>query len=299
MDGFELNLPRSEDVLDHDFDGHWVSRHRKQYYPTMYTVFCSDVLSETIHSVRYSAHAGEAAMAKQMIDGMEEESVCLYDRGFPSRAMFRAHFEANVRFIFRLRKNSLPQGKKLLTQSFKTRKVKIDDREVTIVKVRNPKTNEYAIYVTDLPTSWVNEETISCLYRQRWECETLFLGLVNTIKTGQWHSLFLNGILQEFFAKLWLYNFAKLQILDTGQIDKNPLNEVYQKPNFKLILDWIIEKLPKILKRLLNPGPMIQKLVIKSTATRRRLSRSKERSSKQPASPYPYNNTLWDPAFLT
>jgi hypothetical protein len=193
----------------------------------------------------------------------------------------------------------LPQGKKLLTQSFKTRKVKIGEFEITIIKIRNSKTNEYAIYATSLPASWINEETISSLYRQRWECETLFLDLVNTIKTEQWHSLFLNGILQEFFARLWLYNFTKLQILNTGQITKNPLEVEYQKPNFKLILDWIISKLPKILKRLLNPGPYIQKLVVKSTATRKRYSRFKERTSKQPASPYPYNNTIWDPSFLT
>ena len=299
MDGFELKLPRSQDVLANGFDGHFVSRHRKQYYPTMYTVFCSDVLSETIHSVAYSSHAGEAGMAKQMIVKMKKGSVCLYDRGFPSRAMMKAHFEAGVDFIFRLRSNSLPQGKKLLTQSFKTRKVKIGEHTLTIIKIRNSKTNEYAIYATSLPVSWINEETISSLYRLRWECETLFLDLVNTIKTEQWHSLFLNGILQEFFASLWLYNFTKLQILNAGQITKNPLKEVYQKPNFKLVLDWIISKLPKILKRLLNPGPYIQKLVIKSTATRTRYSRFKERTSKQPASPYPYNNTLWDPAFLT
>jgi hypothetical protein len=299
MDGFELNLPRSEDVLEHGFDGHWVSRHRKQYYPTMYTVFCSDVLSETIHDVRYSPYAGEGAMADEMISGLEEGSICLYDRGFPSRKKMRAHFKAKNSFIFRIKSNSLPQGKKLLTQNFRTRKIKIDGHEVSIVKIRSPKTNEYALYATDLPTSWLTEETISSLYRHRWECETLFLDLVNAIKTEQWHSLFLNGILQEFYARLWLYNFAKLQILETGQIDKNPLKSVYQKPNFKLILDWIIEKLPKILKRLLNPGPYIQKLVIKSTATRKRYSRFKPRTLKQPASPYTRDNTIWDPAFLT
>jgi hypothetical protein len=299
MDGFELNLPRSNDVLEHGYDGHFVSRHRKQYYPTMYTVFCSDVLSETIHAVRQSSHAGEGAMADEMIGELPEGSLCLYDRGFPSRKRMGAHFKAKNCFIFRLRTNSLPEGKQLLTQKFKTKKVTIEGHEVTIIKIRNTNTNEYSIYATNLPTSWIDEETISSLYKHRWECETLFLDLVNTIKTDQWHSLFLNGILQEFYAKLWLYNFTKLQILDTGQIDKNPLNEAYQKPNFKLILDWVIEKLPKILKRLLNPGPYIQKLVIKSTASRKRYSRFKMRTSKQPASPYPYDNTLWDPAFLT
>ena len=293
MDGFELKLPRTADVLENGYQGRWISDYRQQYYPTMYTVFCFDVLSETVRDVRFSERAGERDLARPMIGALESGSLCLYDRGFPSGEMIRSHKEAQNHFIFRLPSNSFKQAQILLGLKIKRRKSVIEGLTVYFIKVINPKTKEVSLFVTDLPRYWIDPHTIRSLYNLRWECETGFLDFIKTFQIEQWHSKFMNGILQEFFATLWLYNFTKFQILNSGQIEKNPLLWEYEKPNFKFVLDWIIRKLSRIFKRLLDPGPVIQRLIIKTTARRERHSRSKPRVLKYAQKLYPFENTVW------
>jgi len=299
MDGFEFDLPRTEDVLKNDYQGRWVSKYRQQYYPTMYTVMCYDVLSETVKDIRISPRQDELSLAEPMVKSMEKGSLCIYDRLYPCRRMIRAHIQAENHFLFRLKVNSFKEATRLLDLKIKKRKAIIEGVTVYFIKIKNPRSGEYDLFATDLPQYWVDAHTVRSLYNLRWECETSFLDLVNTFKANQWHSKFLNGILQELYAMLWLYNYTKIQILDSGQISKNPLQWEYQKPNFKFILDWVIRKLNLIFKRLLDPTTHITKLIIKSTATRKRHTNSKPRVTKYPASPYPSENTLWVLGWLT
>jgi hypothetical protein len=293
MDGFEMNLPRTEDVLNHHYQGRWVSEHRQQYYPTMFTVFCYDVLSETVKDIRFSPAQGELELAEPMVGSMEEGSLCIYDRLYPCARMIRAHKKAKNHFLFRLKVSSFKDAEKLLSLKIKRRKAVIEGVTVYFIKLYNPKTKSWDLFATDLPRYWVNGHTIRSLYNLRWECETAFLELVSSFRVEQWHSKFLNGILQELYAALWLYNYTKLQILASGQIDKNPLEWEYKKPNFKLILDWVIRKMGRIFKRLLDPQLFIPRLIIRSTERRERHSRSKPRETKYSRNPFPSNNTLW------
>ncbi len=207
--------------------------------------------------------------------------------------MIRAHRDAKNNFIFRLRVNSFKEINKLLGLKIKRRKIVVEGVTLRIIKIWNPKTKQHDFFGTDLPQYWVEEHTIRSLYNLRWEAETAFLDLANTFKVEQWHSKFLNGILQELYATLWLYNYAKLQILASGQITKNPLDWVYEKPNFKLVVDWIIRKLNQIFQRIEDVHYTIQKLVIKSTQRRKRHSRSKPRVLKYALKRYPFENTVW------
>ena len=293
MDGFEMALPRSEDILAHDYQGRWVSEHRQQYYPTMFTVFCYDVLSETVQDIRYSPAQGEHDLAEPMVASLEPDSVCIYDRLYPSKRMILAHKRAKNFFIFRLSTRSFKESQNLLNLKIKRRKAVIEGVPLYFFKVKNPRTNQWDLFATNLPRYWVDEYTIRSLYNLRWECETAFLDLVSSFKVEQWHSKFLNGILQELFATLWLYNYSKSQILISGQVNKNPLNWEYCKPNFKFILDWIIRKLGRIFKRLLDPNKPIQKLIIKSTEKRIRHKNQKPRQTKYAKSQYDSNNTIW------
>ncbi len=79
MDGFELHLPRTKDILRYGYVGRWLSNFRQQYYPTIYTVFCLDVLSEVIFDIRYSHLAGELSLAEAMVASLPGGSICIYD----------------------------------------------------------------------------------------------------------------------------------------------------------------------------------------------------------------------------
>ena len=293
MDGFELNLPRTEDVLNHHYQGRWVGQHRQQYYPTMYTVQCFDVLSEVSKNIRFSPAQGELGLAEPMVATLEAGSVCLYDRLYPCARMMKAHKKAQNHFIFRLKVNSFKAATRLLGLKIHRKKMIIEDVTVYFIKVKNPKTGKYDLFATDLPRYWVDSHTIRSLYNLRWEVETSFLDLAKTFQIEQWHSKSLNGILQELYATLWLYNYTKTLILKTGQILKDPLNWDYEKPNFKFILDWVIRKLSRIFKKAFDPEPILQRLVIRSTERRQRHSLPEPRQTRYPSSPYPSNNTVW------
>ena len=131
------------------------------------------------------------------------------------------------------------------------------------------------------------------LYRLRWEVGKFFREFTSTLKAQQWHSEFVNGIMQEIYALLWLINFTKILMQFSGKKPLNPMSRRYEKPNFKLILNFIVKIMPKIWKRIADVIRHIQRLIKDSTERRKRYSRSYPREIKSPASPYPYNNTGW------
>ena len=67
----------------------------------------------------------------------------------------------------------------------------------------------------------------------------------------------------------------------------------YQKPNFKLILDWMKTKLKRLLNRSGGVLRDLRKLIKLSTEKRVHYSRSYPRQLKCSGSPYPYNNSIW------
>ena len=101
-----------------------------------------------------------------------------------------------------------------------------------------------------------------------------------------------NGIMQEFFARLWLFNFTKIMIVSKGKKSKNTVGDVYWKANFKFILEWVVLNFKKVV--VLKRGILkeLERLIKKSTEKRKRYSRSYPREIKRPSSPYKHNSTI-------
>lgn len=299
IDGFEAVLPRTEDILDHGYVGKAVGSYRETHYPRMYLSHCYDVLSEVSKAVEFSSQNEELKLAEKIIPTLEEKSITLYDRLYPSARLVLAHQGAKNAFIARLSTSSFKEAVGLLGLKIKSRTVEIQGVTVRFLKIRNPKTGEDALFMTNLPAYWVKEKTITQLYGLRWEVENSFRDWADTLKMEQWHSKKLNGILQELYASLWLLNSARLGILlNSDKSEKNPLDPEYEKPNFKLILDHIIARLKEIfLKRSHDLHRIIRKLIKRTTARRKRRSRSYRRVLRGSPSPYPYDNQVWNPQF--
>ena len=297
MDGLELVLPRTQDILDNGCVGKAVGQYRESHYPRMYVLHCYDVLSEVTKAVEYSNQNQELSMAEKIIPTLEEKSISLYDRAFPSGRLIIAHKDAGNGFIARLSTASFKEAVRLLKLKIKRRVTVIEGVKIRFIKIKNPKTGEYALFMTNLPAYWVDDQTITQLYGLRWEVENSFRDWVDTHKIEQWHSKKMNGILQEFFASLWLVNYTRIQILlESHEKQIDPLNTEYEKPNFKLILDTVIGRL----RELFTHGPMalaetIQRLIKRTTAKRKRRSRSYKRVLRGSPSPYTYDNQVWGP----
>jgi hypothetical protein len=293
VDGIQLTLPRSEDIIKAGFSGRKVSKYRESYMPKMFATMAYDVISGTVKDVRENPTLNEIADALSMVEHFEDNSLTMYDRLYCSRELILKHHDSHNYFLFRLRKNMLKEMRKIMKSKRPRITVVIDNVTVHVIKIKNPKTGEWDYFASNLPLRLVNENQIRTLYRLRWEVENAFRDFTQTIRLEQWHSKFINGIRQELYVALILYNFVKLKILSKFDTAKQCMGDTYQKPNFKLLFGWVTSKLYEIMKGVRGVLKGFEELLDRSLETRTHYSREYEREIKSPHSPFPYNNTRW------
>jgi hypothetical protein len=108
----------------------------------------------------------------------------------------------------------------------------------------------------------------------------------------QWHSTTLNGILQEFYATLWLVNVVRVSILLAGARSVSLLADVYEKPNFKFCFNFIARKLSTWIDAAFAMLVKLARIVHRSRERRTRYSRSYPRQLKRPRSLYRRNSAV-------
>ena len=296
VDGQMLTLPKSKEITRAGFTGRAVSKYRESHYPKAFITHAYDVLTGVSKDLRFSNRLHEQQDAEEMIAGFERESLTIYDRLYFGIRLVAAHYRRRSHFLFRCKRNASKEileffndPKKPVTTSFFLK----GKYEINLVRVRNPKTNEDAVFATSLPVELLQPRIIGKLYRLRWEVETSFLELTAITKAEQWHSKSVNGILQELYARFWLINYVKLQIHVQTKKPGNPLRDKYEKPNFKLLYNFVLLLFPKIMKRDPEVIRDFDHLRKRSLEKRRHRSRAYKRELKRPASPYSYNNCVW------
>jgi hypothetical protein len=294
IDGQQQIMPRTKDLVEAGFTGRAIGKYSESYMPRGYLTHAYDVLSRVTKDLRFGPVLNENLDAKEMIKKFEQNSLTLYDRLYFHPAVAVAHHQLQNYFLARCRSNACKEVTKFYQSAGrKKRTVFIAGVVVHLIKIWSPKEKEWDVYATNLPQSWLKPKFIRKLYRLRWECETSFLELTSITKIEQWHSKFLNGILQELYALFWIINYTKIQIYFRSKRTKNPLQDTYKRPNFKLIFNHVLLSFHKIFKRIKSVFSDISELIKRSTVKRKHYSRSYPRQIRSPASPYSYNNTVW------
>ena len=295
MDGIELHLPRTKDILANEYRGRRTYDHKTETYePRMYTVQAVDVLNKVHKGFEQSSALDEINLAQRIIPSFEENSLCIYDRLYPARKIFDLHVENNNYFLIRCPRKGVV---KPIQQFFKSKKRKTTfeykGQTFRLVKIKSVDGDN--VFVSNLPANLFNKPNVSKLYQLRWEAENIFRDLTEVMQLEKWHSKSLNGILQEVYARLWLYNYSRIQMLKSKKkIKTNMLiKRRYCVPNFKVIYHFLRERISKILegKRYLEDIEKISKL---TGEWRKRYSRKYPRELKTAGSPYPRNNTIKD-----
>jgi hypothetical protein len=294
IDGQMLTLPRTKDVMGAGYTGRAIGDYRESYMPRAYLTHCYDVLSGVSKDLRFGPDLNETRDAFEMIENLEKNSLTLYDRLYFHEALAKGHGNAGNFYLARCKKNASKEIDEFYKDSWRKKKtVKIGDETVHLIKVWNPSTNEWDVYATNLSRSWRNKKLIFKLYRLRWAVETSFFELTAIAKVEQWHSKFINGIMQELFTLFWLINYTKIQIFFRAVSRRNPLRDEYRKPNFKLLFNYIRRRLHPLFQRVQGVLDGFASVAKRSTERRKCLSRRHPREIRGPASPYPYNNTVW------
>ncbi len=293
IDGLQLTLPKSEDIVNAGYSGRKVSKYRESYMPKMFLTAALDVINGTVKDAREYPTLNEVADALDMIKTFEDNSLTIYDRLYCCRKLILEHNHYGNYFLFRLRKSVLQEMRIIFKSKSNRKTVEIDGVTVHLIKIKNPKTNEYDYFASNLPSRLVTEKTIRSLYNLRWEVEVAFRDFTQTIRLEEWHSTKTNGIRQELWVAFWLYNYCKLKLLSKTSHVKNKLSDSYEKPNFKLIFNFISSNIIIFLKKKRGLNKIIEELIYRSTEKRKRHSRSYKREIKSPQSPFPYKNTVW------
>ncbi len=293
IDGIQLTLPRSENIMEAGYSGRKVSKYRESYMPKMFMTMALDVINGLVKDVRENPTLNEHADAEEMIEKFEDNSLAIYDRLYCSRKLILKHHDQQNYFLFRLKTNMLGEMRKIITSKRSRITVQIDNVTVYVIKIKNPAKNEWNYFASNLPLRLVKEKTISKLYGLRWEVENSFRDFTQTIKIEQWHSKLINGIRQELYVGIILYNFVKLKILSKFGTAKECMKDTYRRPNFKLLFGFVTSKIFEIMKGIRGALKGFEELLYRSLETRTHYSRHYEREIKSPQSPYPHNNTRW------
>ena len=121
IDGIQLTLPRSTDIMEAGYSGRKVSKYRESYMPKMFATKALDVMSGVVKDIRENPTLNEQADAYDMVKGFEDNSLCIYDRLYASRKLIHRHHEQHSYFLFRLRESVIEEMRVI----FKSRKTKI------------------------------------------------------------------------------------------------------------------------------------------------------------------------------
>lgn len=304
VDGDDLNLPCSKDVLEQGYRGTRYAKNFETHYPKMYTVYRYDILNGLITDFSFSKKYQEFQASVDLVKKAESQSITIYDRLFCGYPLMREHIEKKSYFLIRAKtkgisahrpvKKFLESGKREdVLDWFPHLKTGRDAIKVRLVKIRNPKTKELLVFATNLEVNQMSRQELEKLYRKRWEVEGVLKDLTSTLKMEQWHSQKINGILQEIYALFWLVNNVRMQLRLTENLDNYLDEKSYKRSNFKFCLNLVMENLVLILQRKWSKLRRLLKFWIKRTMERRtRRSRAYQRIVKGKQSKFPVHSKV-------
>jgi hypothetical protein len=294
VDGDQYYLPRTDDLESNEYKGHSCENSRETYYLKMYVSLVVDCITGVPVNFFYSNSLNENEIAeKQYIPSTKKDEISIYDRLYLSEELINAHYSANSYFIARTKiKSTFKCIDEFCNGELNSVDVTINRHNVRLIKV-NYNDSIYT-FCTNIPKEIMSDEEISTLYRYRWEVETCNKSLTHIMKIEQFHTGFLNGILQEIYTSLWLNAFIKIIISSQTNMEKDFYNKIYKRSNFKLLFVKMVSIFWKFLfgnkdEFIIN----ITKLVLNYRETRKRYSRSYPRETKQSdKNKYPRRSTI-------
>ena len=146
-----------------------------------------DVINGTVKDMREHPTLNEIADADDMIQGLEDNSLTLYDRLYPTRKIIHRHNEFSSFFLFRLRESVMTEMRVIYKSKRRRMTVDVDGITVHLIKIRNPKSGEWDYFASNMPLRLVTDTHIRKLYNLRWEVGVSskgHLNLVGEIPTG-------------------------------------------------------------------------------------------------------------------
>lgn len=191
-----------------------------------------DVLNEMfIRSKFHFGTADERELAGKMIDAVAQEEsykdepqIWIFDRGFPSLSLIQKLLEHRLYFVMRVSSSFLKEVNAFRKSKYVDRVIHIEYSEhraahnhmhaegisqfdLRCVRIKLSSGKE-EILVTNLDRKDFPKRDIKEIYCLRWGIETGFNYLKNAVFVEEFVSKTENGLAQDYFVSLLVYNFA-------------------------------------------------------------------------------------------
>jgi hypothetical protein len=176
-----------------------------------------------------STATGETSYAPHLIGALRAGMIVLADRNFAAQALITAIADTGADLLIRTKSGrALPVCRRLADGSYVSRigpvEVRVIRAEITIATSAGQRREVYQLVTTILDTDHTANEIVA-LYHERWEIETAFLELKQTILGGRvLRARTPGGIDQEIYALLVTYQALRIAITDAtlGVVDVDP-----------------------------------------------------------------------------
>lgn len=162
---------------------------------------------------------GETAYARNLLRALHRGMIVLADRNFAAQGLIAAVVDTGAELLIRVKTGrNLPVCRRLRDGSYVSRiglvEVRVISCEITIATTAGRRSGIYRLVTTILDPDCTAAEIVT-LYHQRWEIETAFLELKQTILGGRvLRARTPTGVDQEIYALLVTYQVLRIAITD-------------------------------------------------------------------------------------
>lgn len=226
IDGMQGELPKTPELCEKYCSS------PKMRTPVFHAVSAFDVLNEIFISSEFQfGTANERNIACQVIDSVmqnpvyaNESQIWVFDRGFPSLLLLQKLMQHNLKYVMRVSRNFLKEIDDFRRSKYVDRQVHIAyskkrmasnrvksdgicEFDLRCVRIMLP-SGEEEILITNLDRVDFPKRDIKKLYSLRWGIETSFNYLKNAVFVEEFTSRTENGLKQDYYVSLLVYNFA-------------------------------------------------------------------------------------------
>jgi hypothetical protein len=242
VDGSKIQLP-----ADSNFDKIFGTAGRGDSSPTAQASMLYDILNGHIIDARIGPMAtGERQLAMKHIDHLTNHAsfskeLIIFDRGYASFDEIEYFESKSIKYIMRLKRKfkvdidemGLGIHQYALTKEGHT------PINVLIVKFKLS-TGEIETLLTNLFDPSINEEVFKYLYSLRWGIETHFSIEKDKLEIENFSSKTENGIYQDFFASVYIFNMTSIAKNDVQPIIDKDRENKENKYDYKLNINQTI-----------------------------------------------------------
>jgi len=216
IDGSKITMPDSQE-LNEKFGKPSNKNGTKAYLPQATLVTALDVFSNYISEIEIDSYdTSEQELAIKLLPRIEKGSLIINDRLYGSRAMFFKCEENGIYYLSRMKTTGggLKEVCKFAKSKDATTLIEVEHPEDNIRKIKirlikgaADKHGNRIVLATNLFNKKLyHSKELIALYKLRWEIETFFGRIKNLVNIEKFHSKNFNGIMQELYASLLLFN---------------------------------------------------------------------------------------------